>query len=289
MSHWLKLPMIGMTTIALAHTGCVAPRTGEPVSHFADLDGKRVHYIDAGKGETTLVWVHGWASDTTVWRDQIPAFKDKARSLVIDLPGHGQSDPVGKPYTMDLFAHGIAAAMDDAGVERGVLIGHSNGTPTIRQFYRRYPERTQALVCIDGALRPMMPPEAAKPFLERFKAADYQETAGNMVDQMPLVDDGLRERVHLLVRGTSQEAMVGGLEAAMDQTIWTDDAIACPMLCVMAASPFWTEDYVEFVRGLNADVDYRVLDGVSHFIMMEQPERFNAILEEFLAARHLIN
>lgn len=270
-------------------TGCVAARSGEPVSHFANLDGKRVHYVDAGRGKTTLVWVHGWASDQTVWRDQVPAFKDKARLLLIDLPGHGQSDPVDGPYTMDLFARGIAAVMDDAHVRRAVLIGHSNGTPTIRQFWRRYPDRTQALVVVDGALKQMMPAAAAKPYLDRFKSATYKEAASQMVDQIAGIEGDLRERVRALVMSCSQEALVGGIEAALDPSIWNDDPITCPMLCVMAASPFWDESYEEYVRQLAPDVDYRVLDNVSHFIMMQEPERFNEILAEFLKAHGFID
>jgi pimeloyl-ACP methyl ester carboxylesterase len=73
--------------------------------------------------------------------------------IALDLPGHGQSDKPQIAYTMDLFANAIDAVMRDAKVERAVLVGHSMGTPVARQFYRKYPQKTLAIVIVDGGLR----------------------------------------------------------------------------------------------------------------------------------------
>ena len=54
------------------------------------------------------------------------------------------------------------------------------------------------------------------------------------------------------------------------------------MLIVNADAPFWDEAYEAYVRKLCSDLDYRVLEGMSHLLMLEDPERFNAILGEFL-------
>jgi pimeloyl-ACP methyl ester carboxylesterase len=54
--------------------------------------------------------------------------------------------------------------MRQAKVEKAVLVGHSMGTPVARQFYRLYPQKTLAIVIVDGALRPM----ATKEQNERF-------------------------------------------------------------------------------------------------------------------------
>ena len=80
------------------------------------------------------------------WRMQVPAFETKSRVIAIDLPGHGRSDKPQIDYTMDLFARAIDAVLRDAKVDRAVLVGHSMGVPVVRQFYRKYPEKTRALV-----------------------------------------------------------------------------------------------------------------------------------------------
>jgi pimeloyl-ACP methyl ester carboxylesterase len=142
-------------------------------SHFAKLDGARIHYVNYGKGEEALVLIHGWTQNIDAWRDNIPDFAGRYRVIAIDLPGHGQSDkpgeakskgesakgkndasPAGTLYSMDHFARAVEAVMRDAKVKRAVLVGHSMGTPVARQFYRKYPDKTLAIVIVDGSLRP---------------------------------------------------------------------------------------------------------------------------------------
>src|SRR5437867_10333838 len=107
-------------------------------SRFATLDGNRIHYKSVGSGREALVLVHGWSGDLKAWRFQVPELARRARVIVLDLPGHGQSDKPQIAYSMDLFARSIEAVLRDAGVDRAVLVGHIMGTPIIRQFYRLY-------------------------------------------------------------------------------------------------------------------------------------------------------
>ena len=58
-----------------------------------------------------MVFVHGWACDASFWQEQVPAFADKARIILIDLPGHGQSDKPHTYYTMDFFASSVLAVL----------------------------------------------------------------------------------------------------------------------------------------------------------------------------------
>jgi pimeloyl-ACP methyl ester carboxylesterase len=57
---------------------------------------------------------------------------------------------------------------------------------------------------------------------------------------------------------------------------------------VLAKSPFWTADHEAFVRSLAPGVDYQVFDGVGHFLMIEDPERFDAALLSFLTTNGLL-
>src|ERR1035441_5950667 len=54
-------------------------------------DGSRVHYESYGKGQEAVVFIHGWTCDLTFWRGQAPVYQ-KHRALLVDLPGHGQSE-----------------------------------------------------------------------------------------------------------------------------------------------------------------------------------------------------
>ena len=68
-------------------------------SHLAKFDGDKVHYVTLGKGSTTLVLVHGWSGNISLWREQVPALADKAKLILIDLPGHGESAKPKTDYT----------------------------------------------------------------------------------------------------------------------------------------------------------------------------------------------
>src|SRR5437660_1044193 len=61
-------------------------------SHFARMGTNRVHYLTQGQGSNAVVFIHGWACNAGFWREQVPAFADKASIVLIDLPGHGESD-----------------------------------------------------------------------------------------------------------------------------------------------------------------------------------------------------
>jgi pimeloyl-ACP methyl ester carboxylesterase len=104
--------------------------THAPVSRRALLDGQLIHYLDAGgDSDEALVLIHGWASSTVSWRHQFPALAEHARVLKVDLIGHGRSEFPRGDFTLALMADSVLAAMDDAGVARAVLVGHSNGVP----------------------------------------------------------------------------------------------------------------------------------------------------------------
>ncbi len=272
---------------ALVSCTALGTASTEPADRTTELDGLRIHYVDAGSGADALVLVHGWSCDATFWRFQTETLAERARVLAVDLPGHGKSDKPEMSYTMDLFADAVAAAMDDAGVERAVVVGHSNGTPVARQFWRRHPERTLGLVVVDGALKSFFEDAAmAEIMIAPLRNDDYIDAARVFVNTMlpPTLDAELAASIRDAMLATPQHVMIGGFEAANDPAIWSKEPLDVPVLCVMAESPWWTEEYEAFVAALCPDLDYRVMSGVSHFLMMERPEEFNAAVLEFLDA-----
>src|SRR5260370_41231865 len=98
-------------------------------SQFAKLDDIRVHYKSLGTGDTALVFVHGWTCNMNFWRYQVPALDGKIRMILIDLPGHGESDKPKIDYSTDLFAKSVDAVLKEAAGEKAVLAGQRRGTP----------------------------------------------------------------------------------------------------------------------------------------------------------------
>src|SRR5438094_4856492 len=145
-------------------------------SHFVAFGTNKIHYVTAGKGNHTIMFVHCWAGNSGFWREQVPALADTARLVLIDLPGHGRSDKPHTNYTMDFFASAVLTVMRDAQVDKATLVGHSMGTPVICRVYKQAPAKVAALVAIDGILRrPKMPAEQAYKFVAAFCAPEYRE------------------------------------------------------------------------------------------------------------------
>lgn len=307
---------------ALSGLGCqLGPNTGErelspvsvgPVERTAPFGDGVVAYSDTGQREadgprshdsvrTTLALVHGWASDRRVWQRQIEAMAGDFRLLAIDLPGHGASSPPSSGpdsdskgrthgYSMDMLARSVIAVLDDARVERAVLVGHSNGAPVIRQVYRLFPERTSALVVVDGALRQMIDQDMVAGLMAQLEPETYRDFVAAMIDGMktPGLDPRTFDEIRTMTSDASHGAVVGNFLAATEPSIWQPDPIDVPLLAILAKQPSWDADYEAFVRGLQPEVDYIVLDDVSHFLMMERPDDFHRVLREFLARNELL-
>jgi len=259
-------------------------------SKFVDVDHLKVHYTNYGKGETALVFVHGWACDETVWADQAPTLAEKMRVITIDLPGHGQSDkPATISYDKDLYTRAIDGVINDATVKSVILVSHSNGTPFARHYFRKFPAKVKAMVIVEGPLRSMFGEPARESFIAQLQGANYPESMGRMIDGMtkPVKDAELREKIKVMMLKTPQHVAISEFEATDDADLWKEDRIDVPVLVILAKQPAWSPEYEQFVRKLIPKLDYQVWENVSHFLMMEKPREFNAAVLKFLEQNKL--
>jgi pimeloyl-ACP methyl ester carboxylesterase len=284
MLHALVLPLL------LALPGKPSVLDMPPgTAQYASLDGLKVRYEAFGEGEEALVFIHGWSCDLSFWAQQAGAFPRRA-VVVIDLPGHGGSDTPEVTYSADLFARAINAVLEARGISKAVLVGHSMGTPAIRQFYRLYPGKTLALVAVDGTFRSIGTPEQFKALAARYKGDHYKQAIATAVDHMFGANAAIeiRASVKKVMVRTPSHVVVSAMEEMGEPSIWNPDPIAVPLLVVLAKAPFWSNDYEAFVRRLAPHVEYHVLEGVDHFLMLERPLEFNSLLEGFLGKNHLL-
>jgi pimeloyl-ACP methyl ester carboxylesterase len=264
------------------------------VASDAKYDGARVHYEGHGRGKEAVVFIHGWACDLTFWSGQAPIY-EKHRSLLIDLPGHGRSDKPDVPYTQERFARAIEAVMRDAGVERAVLVGHSMGGPVALTFMRLFPARTKALVLVDAYIPQAPKDEAARDqqrkqmsaFTARWRAPAYKESAAEMIESMfsDKTTPSQRDEIRGKMLSAPQHVMASAFEGMLAlEAPRAGETYPVPTMVVMAEAPGRT-GYEAQMRVLFPNlVKYEGWQGSGHFLMMESPDRFNQLLEEFLAA-----
>jgi len=282
---WRKAVVLAM----ILACGC---RQASLPSSYTSLDGARIHYKSSGQGKKALVFIHGWTCDLSFWRFQQPAFEAAGHLILIDLPGHGQSDKPRIAYTQDLFARAVKAVLEHAGIRSAVLVGHSMGSTVARQFARLYPGKAAALVYVDGPLLrvPSLPSEFEKwriqmaAFADNFRGPQHKRFTEGFIDSMliPETPEPLRREIKSKMLAAPQHVAVSALEGIVDPAIWKEDPMDLPVLAIYAKATDLPADNEEYMGRLFPRLDYQLWDGVSHFLMMEQPEKFNRALEAFL-------
>ncbi|MEO8373547.1 MAG: alpha/beta hydrolase, partial [Candidatus Solibacter sp.] len=257
-------------------------------------DGAKVHYESYGKGQEAVVFIHGWTCDLTFWRGQAPLY-EKRRALLIDLPGHGQSEAPKVDYTMERFARAIDAVMRDAGVTKGVLVGHSMGGPVVLAYLRLFPAKTSGLVLVDALLQAATSPEGEakakaqmEPFLAGFEKPDYKETMAKMITSMysAKTTPAMRTEITAKMTATPQPVVVGAMRGMFAMPgVGKDEKYDVPVLVIMNATPA-RPGYEERLRATFPKLrGYESWEGMGHFLMMEDPARFNTAVAKFLDQR----
>jgi pimeloyl-ACP methyl ester carboxylesterase len=249
----------------------------------ANVDGANVHWTSTGNGPQTVIFVHGWTCDESSWSAQVPALRSKYRVITLDLPGHGKSAaPAGGKFSMDNFARAIEAVRVEAGVDRVVLVGHSMGTPVIRTYERLFPQHVAGMVIVDGAvLLPgapsgFTPPNVAGP--------DGRAAREGMIRGMfsAATTPELQEHILKMMLGAPEGTAVGAMGAMFNDTSWQSaEPVKIPVLGVFAANS--QLDNSPAMKTVFPTAENHEVAGTGHFLMLEKPAEFNALLEGFLA------
>ncbi len=118
-----------------------------PVSadRFVEVSGARIRYRTEGSGPP-VVLIHGIGASLDYWNWTVPALRDRYTTVALDLPGFGQSDPLGSTRSPEGAAAAVLEFMDAVGLRAATLIGSSLGGAIAAVTAGVAPERITALV-----------------------------------------------------------------------------------------------------------------------------------------------
>jgi pimeloyl-ACP methyl ester carboxylesterase len=123
----------------------------EPMMKKVKGDGVRINLaIWEGAGKPVLC-VHGITANCRCWVTLAEALVPEYHVMAMDLRGRGQSDKPPQGYSLDYHVRDINCLLDDLGIDRVVIVGHSLGAFIGLVFAAQYPERTDRLILVDGA------------------------------------------------------------------------------------------------------------------------------------------
>lgn len=247
-------------------------------------DGIPIVFEVAGAGSPALVFVHGWSCDRTYWAAQVDEFSSRHQIVTIDLPGHGESGVERRSWTVPAFGVDLVAVLDELGLEDVVMVGHSMGGDVIVDASLKLGNRVRGLVWVDTYTYLTEPSTAEE--VERFVAPfrdDFVTTADRLVRGMfpPTSDPALVERIVADMTSTPSEVAVDVLEHAFANEGPVMAALARLDVPVYAINPDNRRTDIEGLarHGVRAEI----VPGVSHFLMIEDPVRFNAALDGVLS------
>lgn len=253
--------------------------------------------LDAGAGPT-VVLVHGFLFDHTMWRPQLPVLVGHGfRVISVDLLGFGGSARPVPSCVLPLAAQSAAMAelLDELGVRRAVFVGYSMGGQVVMDFLRRSPERVEGLVFADTFAEV----DAPDVRLARLQLADRLEREGvaRYADEfLPRLLDAktIEERPEVARRALAMMRSAGGPGAAAAlrgrarRRDYRGTVASATVPALVVAGERDVFDRGVLAAELAATMPCAALNlipGAGHTPSMERPARFNAVLLEFLARR----
>lgn len=242
-------------------------------------DGISIAYETRGTGSPALVFVHGWSCDRSYWAAQMEAFSREFQVVAIDLAGHGESGFGREAWTMAAFGGDVAAVVEALALDRVILVGHSMGGDAIVEAARRLPNRVAGVVWVD-TYRGLGTPRTQKQ-LDAIVApmrADFVGATRAFVSGMflPSADPTLVERVASDMSSAPQEVALEALASALSFDREMPRLVLELGLPIVAINP---EQPASNVASLDRHgVEVLLMPGVGHFLMLEDPEGFEALL-----------
>ena len=120
-------------------------------SNFADVNGIRLHYLAAGRGDP-VVLLHGFAQTSHMWRPLIAELSGRHTVIAPDLRGFGQSAAPADGYTKAPMAQDVHALLNSLKLDRVRLVGHDIGLMVAYALAAQYPQAVDRLVLMEAFL-----------------------------------------------------------------------------------------------------------------------------------------
>jgi pimeloyl-ACP methyl ester carboxylesterase len=239
-----------------------------------NINGIQIAYARKGTG-VPLVLVHGYPLDHTIWDEVIPALENDFDIILPDQRGFGSSDVVENQYKILDMAADIAGLLDQLGIEKAAIAGHSMGGYISLSFARAYPEHVLGLGLI-ASQASADPPERKQGRYEA--AAEIMKTGVEPVAESMSAKLTPDEQVQVFVRGLIAKQQPAGLAGALKAMAERDDSTSIlsgfnfPVVVVHGEA----DELIPLQRAqeIKAAVPHATLielSGVGHMPMMENP------------------
>lgn len=258
-----------------------------------------IHYARKGHGAPPLVFVHAFGCDRTDWAGQVAHFSPIHDCVAVDLGGHGMTPARPDHRRVETHGRDVSDLIASLNLAPSVIIGNSLGCRVALEVATRLPERTKALILIDGSRLGKRGQANNAALGNGASAAGYQVAAKQMFAQMfgPNFD---RSRIEAMTARAMQVEPEFG--AALLTDIGRHDAeqmdallaaVRVPLLAIQSTmitpegvrislNKGQTSPYLDMLREKVPSVEIEIVADVGHYPQTERPMETNALIEAFL-------
>jgi pimeloyl-ACP methyl ester carboxylesterase len=258
-----------------------------------ECNGAGLYYEDHGAGRP-LVFLHGGMAGLRYFEPQLTGLSSDYRAVAFDFRGHGRSEKTELGHTIGQHARDLAAVLDRLGLDDVVLVGWSMGAIVSWEYVDQFgTDRVRALVDVD-----MEPSPAKRPGYEygSYDVEGLREAlVGVQTEPLALLERQVeallkeppsRERRIMMIDEESrtpppiQGAML--LELLRDYRDVLPEIDVPTLVCAGADEKWRSVASVEYAAELIPDARFELFEESGHCITIEEPDRFNRVLRDFV-------
>lgn len=258
---------------------------------YLQIASDRFSWIAEGDGPTVLL-LHGFGEDGSIWEQQLHCLKNHYKVLVPDLRGSGHSANCTASESIEQMAQDLALILDAENIQNCSILGHSMGGYIALAFAERFPDRLQALGLIHSTAFGDSPEKKqvrskAIEFIQNNGSATFFKTAiPNLFHpDFQLQHPEVIERLLQQSSSFRDEVVIGYYKAMIHRPDRTDVLrnSKCPILIFIgAADKAVAPEDALLQASLPAICQVQLIEGVAHMGMWEATEELNHALLEFL-------
>jgi 3-oxoadipate enol-lactonase len=231
-----------------------------------------IHYLEAGSGKP-LVLLHSNGASALQYRFTLDAFAKSWRVIAMDMPGHGDSDPITRHYTIEMYAESVVQLLDGLKIERAAVAGDSVGGSICIALARDHASRTAPVVISECPLRTDKDWLTTWPRIE----ASYSEPTQSMEEVSARLRQATPEilaRWNIDRRKAGAWAMIDVMRAMREfDAIGSLKRLKGPATAIIGAKGNALGNRAVYEEALGRD-NVAVLEGCGHFPMLDDPALF---------------
>jgi non-heme chloroperoxidase len=253
---------------------------------FKASDGIRIHYIEAGSGRP-IVFIPGWTMPAWIWQKQIDNFSKTYHVIAVDPRSQGESDKPPNGHLPETRARDYKELVDQLALKQPVLVGWSMACGELIKYAEQFgTDNVGGVVLVDGFLSEKASSEMVagiSGWMNQLQQ-DREKQADGFVRSMfkkPQPEDYLKRVIDASVQVPADTAVVLIYNMIAVKDFSTGLArINRPVLFAYQPESQASADFLKSKLGDKLRLER--FDGDGHALFVDDPQKFNHVLEEFL-------